>query len=210
VELLSDGFLALVSTHARDAQQLLAQWRTQGAIILAIDGGQPEKGNATLSLLRALQSRRVLVARHLLSSASAELEALSEAVLALGGAIQGGVSDKQESLCLAMARTVPGVPHQVWQFHSLRDAALPGCEAERKLKKEVRQNVRGGRAGERQGAPQQPPVAEVGRDDCLAVRPGMRADGKDPLDPAGLPWWERLQQVKASLGRALEQRDDPQ
>jgi hypothetical protein len=210
VELLSEVFLALVSTHARDDQQLLAQLRTQGAIILAIDGVQPEKGNETLYLLRDLQSRRVLVARNLLSSASAELEALIEEVLALGVAIQGVVSDKQASLCLAIARTLPGVPHQLCQFHYLRDAALPVCEADRKLKKEVRQKVRGVRAVERKVATQQTPVAEVVRDYCLAVRTVTRAEGKYPLEPPGLTLWERLQQLKASLVRALEQRDDPQ
>jgi hypothetical protein len=210
VELLSEVLLALVSTHARDDAQLLAQLRTQGAIILAIDGIQPEKGNETLSLLRDLQSRRVLVARNLLSSASAELEALIEEVLTLGVAVRGVVSDKQESLCLAIARKLPGVPHQLCHFHSLRDAALPVCEADRKLKKELRQKVRGVRAVERKAATQQTPAAGVVQDYCLAVRTVMRADGKYPLEPAGLALWERLQQLKGSLACALEQRDDPQ
>jgi hypothetical protein len=210
VELLSEVFLALVSTHAREDEQLLAQLRTQGAIRLAIDGVQPEKGNETLYLLRDLQSRRVLVARNLLSSANTELAALIEEVLALGVPIRGVVSDKQESLCLAIARTLPGVPHQLCQFHYLRDAALPVCEADRKLKKELRQKVRGVREVERKVATQQTAAAEVVRDYCLAVRTVMRADGKYPLEPAGLPLWKRLQQLKASLVRALEQRDDPQ
>jgi hypothetical protein len=210
VELLSEVFLALVSTHAREDEPLLAQLRTQGAIILAIDGVQPEKGNETLYLLRDLQSRRVLVARNLLSSASAEIAALIEEVLTLEVPIRGVVSDKQESLCLAIAHTLPGVPHQLCQFHSLRDAALPVCEADRKLKKELRQKVRGVREVERKVAPQQTIAAEVVRDDCLAVRTVLRADGKYPLEPAGLLLWERLQQLKASLVRALEQRVDPQ
>jgi hypothetical protein len=210
VALLNEVFLALVSTHARDDQQLLTQLRTQGAIILAIDGVQPEKGNETLYLLRDLQSRRVLTARNLLSSASTEIAALIEEVLALGVPIRGVVSDKQESLCLAMARTLPGVPHQLCQFHYLRDAALPVCEADRKLKKELRQKVRGVREVERKMVTQQTPAAKVVRDYCLAVRTVMRADGKYPLEPAGLHLWARLQQLKASLVRALEQRDDPQ
>jgi hypothetical protein len=210
VELLSEVFLALVATPARDDEQLLAQLRTQNAIILAIAGVQPEKGNETLYLLRDLQSRRVLVARNLLSSASAEIAVLIEEVLALGVAIRGVVSDKQESLCLAIARTLPGVPHQLCHFHSLRAAALPVCEADRKLKKEVRQKVRGVREVERTVAPQRTTTAAVVRDYCLAIRTVMRADGKYPLEPAGLALWERLQQLKASLARALEQGDDPQ
>jgi hypothetical protein len=135
VELLSEVFLALVTTHARDDAALLAQLRAQGGIILSIDGVQPEKGNETLYLLRDLPSGRVLVARNLLSSASAELEALIEEVVALGVPVLGVVSDKQESICLAVARQLAGVPHQLCHFHYLRDAALPICEADRKLKK---------------------------------------------------------------------------
>jgi hypothetical protein len=210
VALLSDVFLALVSTHARDAQQRLAQLRTPGALIRAIAGVQPEKGNETLSRLRDLRSRRVLIARHLLSSASPEIAALIEEVRTLGVPMRGVVADKQESLCRAMARTLPGVPHPLGQGHSLRDAALPVCEADRKLKKALRQKVRGGREVERTVAPQQTTAAEGVRDYCLAVRTVMRAEGKYPLEPAGLHLWERLQQWKASLAQALEQRDEPQ
>ncbi len=65
----------------------------------------PEKGNETLQLLRDLVSRRVLVARNLLSSASGEIAALLEEVLAFfWGGIIGVISDKQESLCLAIVR----------------------------------------------------------------------------------------------------------
>jgi Transposase, Mutator family len=152
----------------------------------------------------------VLVARNLLASASAEIVALIEEVQALGVPIRGVVSDKQASLCLAIARTLPGVPHQLCQLHSLRDAALPVCEADRKLKKELRQKVRGVREVERKVVTQQTTAAAVVRDYCLAVRTGMRADGKSPLEPAGLCLWRRLQQLKASLVRGLEQRDDPQ
>ena len=186
VALRSEVLLALGSTHARDDAPLLAQFRTPDAIILAIDGGQPEQGHDTLSRRRDLQSRRVRVARHLLSRASAEMAALLEEVLALGVAIRGVGSEKQESLGLAMARTLPGVPPQLWQFHSLRAAARPGCDAARTLKKEVRQKVRGGREGERQGAPQPTTTAAVGRAYGLAIRTVRRAAGKSPREPAGL------------------------
>lgn len=210
VELLSELFLALVSTHARDDAQLLAELRAQEGIILALDGVQPEKGNETLYLLRDLLSRRVLVARNLLSSASAEIEALIAEVLALGVPVLGVVSDKQESLCLAIARKLPGVPHQLCHFHYLRAAALPICEADRKLKKELKQKVRGVREIERKVSAPQTQAARVVQDYCLALRTVLRADGKYPLEPAGLTLWERLQQLKASLERALAERDDPQ
>jgi len=60
VELLSEVFLALVSTVAGDEASLVAELNKQGGIILAIDGVQPEKGNETLYLLRDTRSGRVL------------------------------------------------------------------------------------------------------------------------------------------------------
>ena len=120
------------------------------------------------------------------------------------------VSDQQAFLGLAIARTVPGVPHQVWQFPSLRDAALPVCEAARQLKKALRQKGRGVREVERKVVTRPTTVADVVRDYCLAVRPVMRAEGKSPLEPAGRHLWARLQQLKAALVRALEQRAAPQ
>ena len=131
---------------------------------MALDGLQPEKGHDTLSLLRALQSRRVLVARHLLASARADRATLIEEVLALGVAVVGVVSDQQESWGLAMARPLPGVPHQCCHFPSLRDAALPVCAAERTLQKAVRQKGRGVREVERRVATQQTTAAGVGRE----------------------------------------------
>ena len=94
-----------------------------GQIILSIDGVQPEKGNETLYILREVQTGRVLVARNLSSSSSMEIEHLLGEVLALGVPIKGVISDKQESIRLAIERKLPGVAHQLCHFHFLRDLA---------------------------------------------------------------------------------------
>jgi transposase-like protein len=49
----------------------------------------------------------------------------------------GVISDGQHSIRLAVAQVLPGVPHQLCQFHFLREAALPVFEADRHLKKEL-------------------------------------------------------------------------
>jgi hypothetical protein len=46
------------------------------------------------------------------------------------------VSDGQDSLRKAVKKALPGVPHQLCQFHYLREAAQPIYEADRHAKKE--------------------------------------------------------------------------
>src|SRR5262249_27397105 len=50
----------------------------------------------------------------------------------------GVISDGQHSLRKAVARALPGVPHQLCQFHYLREAARPIFEADRHAKKELK------------------------------------------------------------------------
>jgi hypothetical protein len=60
------------------------------------------------------------VARNLLSSGCAEIAPLIAEVKALGVPLLGVISDKQESLCLAVEKELPGVPHQLCHYHYLR------------------------------------------------------------------------------------------
>jgi transposase-like protein len=48
------------------------------------------------------------------------------------------ISDGQHPIRQAVARVFPGVPHQLCQFHYLREAALPIYEADRHAKKELK------------------------------------------------------------------------
>lgn len=206
VQLLSEVFLALVETVIKNDPQVVQQLRAQGGIVLAADGIQPEKGNETLWLFRDVLSGRVLVARNLLSSGSAELAPLVAEVKELGVPIRGVISDKQASICLALEKELPNVPHQLCQYHYLRDLAQPVCEADRKLKKQLKQKVRGLRDVERQVAHKQDDEARITRGYCTALREVLRDDGKYPLEPAGLTLYDKLTQIAASLGRTTAQR----
>ena len=146
------------------------------------------------------------MARNLLSSGSAEIAPLIAEVKEIGGPILGVLSDKQESLCLAVETDLPGVPHQLCHYHYLRDVAQPVCEADRKLKKQLKQKGRGIRDVERQVAQQQSDEARVVRGYCLAIREVMRDEGKYPLEPAGLTLYDKLRQIGTSLEKALSQR----
>ncbi|MGE0886366.1 MAG: hypothetical protein AB7P14_22755 [Blastocatellales bacterium] len=178
---MSEVFLALVEAVIKNDPQAIEQLRAQGGIVLAADGIQPEKGNETLLLFRDVLSGRVLIARNLLSSGSAELAPLIAEVKELGVPILGVISDKQSSIRLAVEKELPGVPHQLSQYHYLRDLAQPVCETDRKLKKQLKQKVRGIRDVERQVAHKQDDEARITRGYCIALREALRDDGKYPL-----------------------------
>ena len=84
--------------------------------------------------------------------------------------VAGVVSDGQHSIRKAVAAVFPGVPHQLCQFHYLREAARPIYEADRHAKKELKKKVRGVREIERQVEGRTDPEAEVVRGYCSAVR----------------------------------------
>jgi hypothetical protein len=94
-----------------------------GGIIVSIDGIQPDKGNETIYLVRDALTGRVLVAENVLSWETAVMKALLALVVALGVKVLGTISDAQESELLALQELWPQVPHQVCQFHVLRDAS---------------------------------------------------------------------------------------
>ena len=113
----------------------------------------------------------------------------------------GVVSDGQHSIRNAVAEALPGVPHQLCQFHYLREAAGPVYEADRHAKKELKKHVRGVREIERRVEERNDPQAEVVRGYCAAVRGALTDDGRPPLDSAGLRLRDRLTAVADSLAR---------
>jgi hypothetical protein len=107
---------------------------------------------------------------------------------------------------LAIERVFPDLPHQLCQYHYLRDAALPLCDADRAFKKQLKQKLRGLRDVERQVAAREDVEADITRRYCLALREVLRDDGKYPLEPPGLQLYDKLQQIDASLARAIARR----
>jgi hypothetical protein len=181
--------------------------RCQGRAILAIDGLQPDAGHEVLWLIREVLSREVLLARPLLSSARPELaDLLRTASSDLGVPVVGAVSDGQESIRLAVAEALPGVPHQLCHFHYLRQAALPIYEADRHAKKELKKWVRGVRRVERAVEAQENEMAQITQGYCAAVRAALTDDGQAPLDPGGLKLQERLRTISQSLEDVATQK----
>src|SRR5262249_31040210 len=118
---LLDRYDELKALSSADPQRLGPLLRDQGRVVLAIDGLQPDVGHEVLWVLRACLSGEVLLARSLLSATAKDLGALlAEVRDALPVPITGAISDGQESIRHAVAQTLPGVPHQLCQFHYLR------------------------------------------------------------------------------------------
>ena len=202
---LIERYEELVALRLTDHRRLRDRLVREGGVVLALDGMQPDVGHEVLWVIRDCVSGEPLLARSLLSATEADLAALLREVKdALPVPILGVVSDGQHSIRRAVASALPGVPHQLCQFHYLREAAKPIYEADRHAKKELKKAVRGVRPLERAVEGQTGPEAEVTRGYCLAVRSALTDDGRPPLCASGLKLRDRLEAIHASLGRSAE------
>src|SRR5713101_4299794 len=222
----------MLAARQHDPQQLAAAYADVDAVVLAIDGLQPEKGHETLYVVRELERKRVWFAEALLSSAAAEVQQLlvqaQSWAAGLGKPIRLWLSDKQEAFVRGIAAEFPGVPHRYCANHFLRDVAKPVLEADSRAKGQMRRKVRGLRTIEREvfaaqrgaeraalaeapseavrsnTAPADETTQEVELDYCAAVRGILNDDQGGPLHPPGLRMAEALADVHGSLQRNLE------
>jgi hypothetical protein len=202
---LLDRYDELLAVSLTDSARLRGVLASQGRVILALDGLQPDVGHEVLWVIRDCLSGEVLLARSLLSGTADDLvPLLREVADAIGVPIVGVISDGQTSIRRAVERALPGVPHQLCQFHFLREAALPVFEADRHAKVQLKAQVRGVRPIERRVEGRNDAEAEVVRGYCAAVRSALTDDGRAPLAASGLTLKGRLEKVAASLDRAAK------
>jgi transposase-like protein len=202
---LLDRYDELLAVSLADDRRLRQALAAQGRVILALDGLQPDVGHEVLWVFRDCLSGQVLLARSLLSATNEDLAALLHEVSeGVGVSIAGVISDGQHSIRKAVQAALPEVPHQLCQFHYLREAAHPIFEADRHAKKELKKQVRGVRPIERAMEGRQDPQAEATRGYCAAVRSAITDDGRPPLAASGLKLKDRLTAVAASLDRVAK------
>jgi len=209
---LLDRYDELLAVRLSDSRRLQRMVRKEGRVVLAIDGLQPDVGHEVLWVVRDCLSGQVLLARSLLSSSEGDVAALLTQVKSSLGpsvSISGVISDGQHSIRNAVATALPGVPHQLCQFHYLREAARPLYELDRHAKKELKKRVRDIRPIERgsEGKADQESQATMGY--CSAVRSAITDDGRPPLEASGLKLRERLSAIHASLDRVEEKGGYP-
>jgi hypothetical protein len=199
---LLDRYEELVALRLSERAYLRVALARQGRVVLALDALQPEVGHEVLWVVRDCLSGEVLLARSLLSATEESLVGLLKEVIGgLEVPVIGVISDGQHPIRRAVARLLPGVPHQLCQFHYLREAAKEVYEADRHAKKELKKRVRGVRPIERELEGREDEEAEAVRGYCLAVRSAITDDGRPPLSASGIKLHERIEAIEGSIER---------
>jgi hypothetical protein len=206
---LFDAYSTLLreSLEAKDDLEWLAQVQKHGGIIVSVDGIQPEKGNETVYLVRDALTGRVLSAENVTSSETAVMKALLAPVVALEVKVLGTISDAQESELLAVQELWPDVPHQVCQFHVLRDASKAAFEADKQVKtamrkrlqpkvREVRKQIKKHLAA---ASPAEATQLAVLDDYATGIVTALNTDGLQPFKYATVEESSMLEEIEASL-----------
>ncbi len=199
--------LLRASSEAKDDQQWLGQVEKNGGIIVSVDGIQPEKGNETVYVVRDALTGRVLAAEQVTSSETEGMKALLAPVVALEVKVLGTITDAQESELLAVEDLWPEVPHQVCQFHALRDASKSAFEADKQVKTAMRKRLQPKvRALRKQikkrlstASPDEAKQLAVLDDYATGVLTALNTDGLQPFKYATVEASKMLEEIEASL-----------
>jgi hypothetical protein len=125
----------------REVTNLLADF------LALLSAAQPAKIRQKLNSLKDLIIGVTLLAENLEESSQEALcerifEPLKELAKELELDWHGVVSDAQETIRLAVAQSLKGVPHQACQSHCLRDAGKLTFEADRAMKTDIKASFR--------------------------------------------------------------------
>jgi len=203
--------LLRASSEAKDDLEWLAQVKKNGGIIVSVDGIQPEKGNETVYVVRDALTGRVLAAEQVTSSETEGMKALLAPVVALGVErkvkVLGTITDAQESELKAVEALWPEVPHQVCQFHALRDASKSAYERDKQVKTAMRKQLQPKVRAVRKQIKKRLPTASpdeakqlaVLDDYATGVLTGLNIDGLQPFKYATVEATALLDEIEASL-----------
>ena len=137
----------MLAARQQEPQRVAAAYADVERVIRAIEGLQPEKGHATLSVVRELEQRRGWCAEALLSRATAEVpQLLAQArrwAERLGKPVRLWLSDPPEACVRGIAAACPGIAHRYGTNPFVRDVAKPMLEADSRATVQRRRTVRG-------------------------------------------------------------------
>ena len=187
--------------------------RVNKGILLSIDGIQPDAGNETIYLVRDVFTGRILNAENTTESTKERLMQILAPVVALDIPVVGVISDAQLTELQAVAELWPNVPHQICQFHALRDAGRLVYQADTRARNAMRGSMKEKTQKYRQNlqthieyaeTQEMPVEQEVERlhllDDYAATIEGVLQIGsKAPFEYGGLATQEALIQIQQSL-----------
>ncbi len=202
-------FVALMSARSAESEEVKAGLRTQGGMIVLIDGIQYDDHSPVLYVVLDSISRTVLFAeRHLVRSAEA-LKPFLQRLKAMDVPIKAFVTDKEKGLVPAIRAVFPGVPHQFCQLHFLKRCAAPLDKALARLGKEVDRAAEKLRKMRRAlvdaPAPASPVEArerEVAEKILIAAHAASKSSGRAPVKPTALKRHEQLVVVEEKANEA--------
>jgi hypothetical protein len=206
--------LLRASSSATDDIEWLAHVEKKGGIIVSVDGIQPEKGNETVSLVRDALTGRMLSAENVTSWETAVMKARLTPVVALEVNVLGTISDAQERERVARQERWPDVPHQVCQFHVVRDASKPAFEADTHVKtalgkrlqpkvREVRTQIKKRLTTALADEANQLAVLDEYAAGIVTVR---TTDGQQPFTYATVEATQMVEEIEASLQQRCKKR----
>jgi len=203
--------LLRASSEAKDDLEWLAQVKKNGGIIVSVDGIQPEKGNETVYVVRDALTGRVLAAEQVTSSETEGMKALLAPVVALGVErkvkVLGTITDAEVCELKALEALWPEAPHQVCQFHALRDASKSAYERDKQVKTAMRKQLQPKVRAVRKQIKKRLPTASpdeakqlaVLDDYATGVLTGLNTDGLQPFKYATVEATALLDEIEASL-----------
>jgi hypothetical protein len=200
-----------------------ATWREQAlankGLLLSVDGIQPDKGNETIYLVRDLFTGRILTAENVTESTKESMKEVLAPVVALDLPVVGVISDAQPTELQAVAELWPATPHQICQFHAIREAGRLIFVLDQRTKTDMRirmqqkthayrQNLhkRVREAKEKkQGKEQEIAQLEVLEEYAATVEGALNVESTAPFGYGGLAMQEALTDIQTSLEK-LEKR----
>jgi hypothetical protein len=135
------------------------------------------------------------------------MKALLSSVGALGVKVLGTITDAKVRELLAVEELWPDVPHQVCQFHVLRDASKAAFEADKAVKtamrKRLQPKVREVRKQIKKhlvtASPQEGEQLAVLDDYANGILTSLNTDGLQPFKYATVEASQRWEEIEASL-----------
>src|SRR6266567_2241655 len=214
---LFEAYTALLraGTEVIHDQAWKEQVRQNKGIVLSIDGIQPDKGNETIYLLRDVLTGRILHADNVTESTKERLKQLLAPIVALKVPVMGVISDAQPTELQAVAELWPDVPHQICQFHAMREAGRLIYNADHRVKTDMRIRMQERAHAYRHDLHKRLREAEERKEEheqeitqlqileeyAATVEGALNIDGLKPFGYAGLEMQEALSKIQTSLSK---------
>jgi hypothetical protein len=197
-------------THAKGWKEHV---RKNKGIVLSVDGIQPDKGHEPIYLIRDVLTGRILNAEKVTESTKERLKQLLAPVVALKVPVIGVISDAQPTELQAVAELWPDVPHQICQFHAIREAGRLIYNADHRVKTDMRismqarthtyrhnlhTRLREAEENKEENEPEIKPL-EILEEYAATVEGALNLESQAPFHYGGLAMQEALTKIQASL-----------